>query len=396
MPVKTNSAWRLGALWFGLQLIWGAVLGVALQSRIDALAGGDALVRFAQIVPLGALVAALTQILVGIVSDRRRRQGSSRVEFYVIGVIVALPALWVLMTAGTLAMLVVAFVVLQLGANIATGPLQTTIAEYIPAQRYGAASAAMGALQSLGNAVGALVASQIPDVRIVAVVMMLSLLASAFVTIQDVRTSAPCKEVELDDVPIARDRSVLFLSRALLYLGLYSLLGYAYFFIRNALGLTAESSVRDSGIMLLAFTVGGALGAVLAGRPSDRLDRRVPALVGGGLASISLAAMAFWITSVQGAWLCASVAGIGWGGLLVADWAIATRLLPPTVRATAMGIWNLAVVVPQMLAPVLAAGLIAGLAIETNAAPRWALGLAAIWICAGTVILGVLNRKATG
>ncbi len=396
MRVKTNSAWRLGALWFGLQLVWGAVLGVALQSRIDALAGGDALVRFAQIVPLGALVAAITQILVGILSDRRRKQGSSRVEFYVVGIIVAVPALWVLMTAGTLAMLVVAFLALQIGANIATGPLQTTIAEYIPAQRYGAASAAMGALQSLGNAVGALVASQIPDARLVALIMMLSLLVSAFITIQDVRTSAPCESALLDDVLIVRDRSVLFLSRALVYLGLYSLLGYAYFFIRDALGLTAESSVRSSGVMLLAFTIGGALGAVLAGRPSDRLDRRVPALVGGGLASGSLALMAFWVSSVPGAWLCAGIAGLGWGALLVADWAIATRLLPPTVRATAMGIWNLAVVVPQMLAPVLAAGLVAAFAVETSAAPRWALGLAAIWICAGTVILGVLNRKATG
>ena len=106
--------------------------------------------------------------------------------------------------------------------------------------------------------------------------------------------------------------------------------------------------------------------------------------------------MAFWVSSVPGAWLCAGIAGLGWGALLVADWAIATRLLPPTVRATAMGIWNLAVVVPQMLAPVLAAGLVAAFAVETSAAPRWALGLAAIWICAGTVILGVLNRKATG
>ncbi|MHB8462270.1 MAG: MFS transporter, partial [Vulcanimicrobiaceae bacterium] len=338
MLAKTPNAWRLGALWFGLQLIWGAVLGVALQSRIDLLVGADALVRFAQIVPLGAFVAAVTQLLVGLLSDRRRARGSSRNEFYIVGVIIALPALWMLMTASTLSMLVIAFVVLQLGANIATGPLQTMIAEYIPSQRYGAASAAMGALQSLGNAVGAIVASQISDVRIVAGCMMLALVASAFVTILHVRTLTPCEVATVDDSPIARDRGVLFLSRALLYLGLYSLLGYAYFFIRNALHLTAITSTRASGMMLLAFTIGGALGAVLAGRPADRLDRRVPALVGGALATVSLAGMALWVSSVQGAWACAGVAGIGWGGLLVADWAIATRLLPPTVRATAMGV----------------------------------------------------------
>ena len=56
-------------LWFGVQLIWGAVLGISLQARCTQLAGGSSLITFAIISASGAFAAAITQLVVGPLSD---------------------------------------------------------------------------------------------------------------------------------------------------------------------------------------------------------------------------------------------------------------------------------------------------------------------------------------
>jgi hypothetical protein len=81
-----------------------------------------------------------------------------------------------------------------------------------------------------------------------------------------------------------------------------------------------------------------------------------------------------------------ALAGIGWGVFLCADWAFACRLLPASAIATTMALWNLAVVVPQMVAPVGASLLLARLgALDNAAGPRDALLLAAAEMLLGTL-----------
>jgi hypothetical protein len=71
------------------------------------------------------------------------------------------------------------------------------------------------------------------------------------------------------------------------------------------------------------------------------------------------------------------LAGVGWGIFLCADWAFACRLLPPAALATTMALWNLAVVGPQMVAPLVATVLLTRLGtLHSSAGPRDALVLA--------------------
>jgi hypothetical protein len=79
----------------------------------------------------------------------------------------------------------------------------------------------------------------------------------------------------------------------------------------------------------------------------------------------------------SGAVVATLTAGIGWGVFLVADWAIACRVLPPAAMASAMGVWNLAIVLPQIVAPALTTLVLAHFALAGSAlAPRVAFGLA--------------------
>ena len=82
MRATTPNPLRLGLFWLGIQAVWGALLGISLQSRtIELVSGGGALVAYGRLATIGAVVAASVQIAVGPWSDARRARRSRRIEF---------------------------------------------------------------------------------------------------------------------------------------------------------------------------------------------------------------------------------------------------------------------------------------------------------------------------
>ena len=196
---------------------------------------------------------------------------------------------------------------------------------------------------------------------------------------------------------IKRAFADLFVSRALVYVGFYTLLGYLLFYVAGVLGTTslADAKLR-SGELILAFTAMGAIGAAVAARPSDRLDKRLVATAGGAIVIVALGGF-IAAHSFAGAAAATVVAGFGWGIFLAADWAIACRVLPPGALATTMGIWNLAVILPQIIAPALTTAVIARLTLAAAAqGPKVAFALAAGETLVGVVWLWRLPAGSLG
>jgi MFS family permease len=399
MPARTANAFRLALFWLGLQAIWGALLGISLQSRTIELSSGNALIAYGRLATAGALVAAITQVVVGFWSDARREHDSRRVEFYVFGAIGGAAALIFFYDARTLVGLTVAFIALQAALNVAIGPYQAIIPDFVERSRTGGASSWMAALQGAGNAVGALAASFILNARLLSSSLAALLLATCTVTVAHARRlplrSAP------DENPgsrrISRAFVDLFISRALIYVGFYTLLGYLLFYVRSVLDVANLADARrETGILIVAFTLLGAVGAGLAAGPSDRLDKRLVASAG---AAAFILALALFIGShgTLGVAAATLLAGIGWGVFLVADWAIACRVLPASAMAASMGIWNLAVVLPQIVAPALTTLVLAHLGPSPGAAgPRVAFSLALGETLLGIAWLWRLSRCAIG
>jgi MFS family permease len=397
MPARTPSFFRIALFWLGLQAVWGALLGISLQARVIALAPGNALVEYSHLAALGALVAAVVQIVVGPWSDARRGRGSHRIEFYAGGTVAGAAAVAWFYLAPTYAMLVLAYVALQLALNVAIGPYQAIIPDLIAPQRTGAASSWMAALQSVGNAVGAVFASLISDARWLAGSLDALLLGACAVTCAHVR-ALDLRAIEPGTrLRITRAFVDLFISRALIYVGFFTLVGYLLFYVRGVLGVTiAAQATRVSGLLILAFTLVGAAGAALAARPSDRLDKRLVATIGG---AVFIAGLTLFITTgtLAGAVAATVVAGLGWGVFLVADWALGCRVLPPGALATTMGIWNLALIVPQMVAPFLTATVLTHFPIGPAAGlPREAFALAVGETFLGICWLWRLSRCTNG
>jgi MFS family permease len=397
MLARTPSFFRLALFWLGIQAVWGAILGISLQARTIELSGPNYLVVFGRLATTGAFVAAITQIIVGIWSDARRAGRSRRIEFYVIGAVVGAGALAFFYNATTFSALTVAFVVLQAGLNVAIGPYQAIIPDFVEHTRTGAASSWMAALQGAGNAIGALAASFIGSARLLGASLGAVLLATCAVTAAQARRLSLNKAAaQRGPVPITRAFVDLFISRVFVYAGFYTLLFYLLFYVRGVLG-AANLAVakRETGILIITFTLVGTLGAWLAARPSDRLDKRLIANVGGAGFIVALAVF-IGSHNLTGAVVATLLAGLGWGVFLVADWAIACRVLPAGAMAAAMGVWNLAVVGPQIIAPLVTTLVLQGLGLAGAAAPRAAFGLALGETLIGIGWLWRLSRREVG
>ena len=294
--------------------------------------------------------------------------------------------------------LTIAYVAIQASLNVAIGPYQAIIPDFVERVRIGAASSWMAALQGAGNAIGALAASFITSARGLASALGALLLLTCAVTSWHARqlplrdTVAPSGKLK-----VTRPFVDLFVSRALIYVGFYTLLGYLLFYVQNVLGAaTLDVARRETGILIVTFTVVGAAGAALAARPSDRGDKRLVATAG---AAAFIVALAVFIESHALVWtgVATVVAGLGWGVFLVADWAIACRVLPTGAMAAAMGVWNLAIVLPQIVAPALTTTVLQRFSLATGPeAPRVAFGLALTETLVGIAWLWRLSRRDIG
>jgi hypothetical protein len=382
---KRADPFRLALFWFGIQAVWGALLGISLQARMIELAGSGALIAYGRLAAAGAAVAACVQVLAGMWSDRHRAAGSLRTEFYAAGALAAGAAIVSFYSATSVAALTISYLFVQGAMNLATGPYQAVIPDFVQSRLVGVASAWMAALQSAGNAAGALAAALVGNGRMLGALLGGVLIGTGAITSAHVRDLRPQARASGRPPVIARPFVDLFVSRALVYVGFYTLLGYLLFYVRGVAGAPSLAAARrESGMLILAFTVVGALGAALAARPSDRFDKRLVAGAGGILVC---AALGLFIAS-RG-WLPALVAtliaGVGWGVFLVADWALACRLLPIGRLATTMGVWNLAVVVPQIVAPSFTTAILVHFGLLGPASgPRSAFGLAL-----GETLLGI-------
>jgi MFS family permease len=380
---RAPQAWRLGAFWFGIQVVWTPVLGVVLQARVDALSPHGAVAGYAAIAAIGAALAAVIQIAAGMLSDRHRARVGHRLLFYRAGVLVAVPALIGLTTVPSLVWLWVAMLVLQLGMNVAGGPYQAIVGDYVSPDRVGRASSWMSIHQFSGSVVG-LVLAIVLHGALLGAALAACLAVSWWITDSYART-LPGSRTTAAPLRLDANAWIVIGSRALINVGFYTLFGFLFFFVRESLGVADARTT--TGILFLAFTIAGVGGAAAAGVPADRLDKRIVVTVACLAIAIAVGAFAAAPTFPV-ALTCAIGAGAAWGAFFTADWAIAYAVLPSAALASAMGVWNLAAALAQVAAPAITGPLVGYVdARRAGLGPRIALVCVIVEFALGTALL---------
>jgi len=377
---------RFGALCFGLQFVWGAVLAVSLQARSVTLSPQNGLRAYALIAALGALVGMLTQLFSGPLADRYLVRFGNRRLFYAIGVGIAGPALLWFYLAPSYGQLLLAFFSLEFGMNIVSGPYAAIVPDYVPQRQTGAASSWMGILQSVGNAGGLLVAGFVGNLFLVAGVLVVVLGISWCVSVH--ATQRPKLQVALrQPFFVGQAFRTLLVSRFAINVGFYTLLGFLFFFVSESLGTAVRDIRLHTALLFLAFTLANVLGAGLAARPTDMFDKRAVVLVANGVVAIGLVLLLF-SPSLMVAVVAATIAGVGWGAYFVADWSLACVILPRGAMASAMSVWNIAATLPQILAPLLTLPLVERCnLLLPGSGPRMAIGLVVLEFTFGALWL---------
>ncbi|MDB5042920.1 MAG: major facilitator superfamily 1 [Candidatus Eremiobacteraeota bacterium] len=386
------QAWRLGAFWFGIQVVWTSVLGVVLQDRVSTLSATGAVARYALIAAVGAAVAAVIQVAAGVLSDRQRVRTGHRLAFYRTGVIVAVPAVIGVTIAPSLAWLWVAMLALQVGMNVAGGPYQAIVGDYVEPERVGRASSWMSVYQFSGSVVG-LALTIVLHGALLGFALATCLLVSWWATDAYARTLPGSRETVR---PLRLDTNawIVIASRALINIGFYTLFGFLFFFVRESLGVADARTT--TGILFLAFTIAGVGGAAAAGVPADRLDKRIVVTIACLAIGIAVGAFAAAPTFAV-ALVCAIAAGAAWGAFFTADWAIAYAVLPSAALASAMGVWNLAAAVAQVAAPAITQPVVSFYdARSAGLGPRVALMCVIVEFALGTALLWRVRLAPTG
>ena len=189
------------------------------------------------------------------------------------GVVLGAAAVVAFYVVPNVAALLAAFIALQLALNIVIGPYQAIVPDTMPPSRYGVASGWLAALAGAGNAVGAVLAAAFGAVPLLGVVLAIGLLLAATTTLVHLRGVALRPLPPAVPVAVTRTLVNLFISRAFVFLGFYTMLDYLYFFVASVLPPHfALDATRASGFCILIFTIVSVLGAAL-GCASGRSSR---------------------------------------------------------------------------------------------------------------------------
>jgi MFS family permease len=150
------------------------------------------------------------------------------------------------------------------------------------------------------------------------------------------------------------------LSRVLVNLGNAFSTSLLFYFLLFGLGdADAETDLLLVTVVYTVFVVGS---SILLGRLSDRIGRRRVFVVAAS-ASQALAALllAIWPSLPMG-FVSAALIGLGYGCFMSVDQALVTQVLPdPASHGKDLGIMNIAQAVPQAVAPLIGACLVAWL-----------------------------------
>ncbi|HEY1389310.1 MAG TPA: MFS transporter [Ktedonobacterales bacterium] len=159
------------------------------------------------------------------------------------------------------------------------------------------------------------------------------------------------------------DFSWVVLTRMLVMMGIYIvqyfMFNYMFYVVR------APEPVSATTIFFVLVTLTALLSTLVAGGASDRFGRKRMVYVSGAFMAVVGAAFVFAPYLVPGnllllAYGAATVFGLGYGAYVSVDWALVADVLPDeNTYARDMGVWNIGLTLPQVIATVLGAWFIA-------------------------------------
>jgi MFS family permease len=329
----------------------------------------------AVITSIGVVLTMLVQPVVGVLADRTRSRWGRRAPWILFGSLIGSMLLVLMRFAPSLAILAVVYMVAQAAINSAVGPLATTVADRMPENRRGTASA----LGGFGNFFGGLLGGLAAGTLFATLGLDIYFIVAAFVAFAGVmfvlfardRSSRSLlvpkmnwKEFFVGFTIALRSRNFrwVWVARILLSFGytvstalsLYMLQSY----VRPALSQTEATQLAP--LLTLVGVPVTIVALFIAGKLSDKLGkRRIFVIVASVLMALSML-IPLALPTIAGLFIQAVVGGIAFGIYLPVDQALFIDVLPDVKAAGRdLGVAGLGSNLGQALGPILAGAVVA-------------------------------------
>jgi len=368
----------LSVFWFSTNMMWAAILIITMPSQIKAAVGDSAKgSALGLALAAGALISMVAAPIFGALSDRIRLPGGRRKPWIVIGstgTVLGLVGLAYLIKPGVPASVIpwtLAFLVVELFNNIATGPYSALIPDLVPPEQRGAASGWLGLMIMLGTFAGGIMGFLIGPLGIAGVyfIIIIVILLGTVVTVFGVKEYDMPRDVKpitlfgflrgLYDPFKSSDFTWVFLTRMLVTMGIFTVQEFIQYYMGDVIGapyvlagfgVVAETAETAVSFFLPMLLVGAIISTLTAGVLSDKYGRKLMVYISGGLMGFVCMVFIFFHNFTL-AVLIGIVFGLGYGAYESVDWALASDVLPSMDDyAKDMGVWHVAMVLPQVIA----------------------------------------------
>ncbi len=350
---------------FGLSALWASLHSLILPLRLlDFVAEQEKTLWLGLLTLAGLLVAMLAQPVAGAISDRSRLGWGRRRPYILLGTILSILILPGIGLAGSFAVILLTYCLLQVSGNVAQAPYQALIPDFVPEGKRGVASGVKSLLEILGGVVLVRLIGYFMDryfsgqgefelwlaLGVLATLLFGVALFTVFTIKEKPRTdgagvsllTAISKSFKIDVK--ANSAFVFFLvSRFLILTALITLQRYALYFMMDVVGVANPARVTAD--LLIAVGVGMLVSVYPAGRLSDRIGRRPIVVSSGLLGAFGIVVLYFskdFSDSYTLVLFAGAILGISGGAFMSTNWALATDLVAPAQAARYLGLTNLA------------------------------------------------------
>ena len=374
LPIKTKLSnlqhLTISSFWFATNFHWGAILLLLLPGDIETLLPNQKAQALGLIVSLGALPALLVPLISGALSDRCTRPEGRRKPYIATGVLVNVFGLLGMALGVSVFKSVpfycLAYVLVQVGNNIATGAYMGVIPDIVPENERGKASGFMALMTQLGTLVGAvavgMLLGKLPSLMKYGAIMGVMLIVGAwtYFGIQEKQHTnkdafdfrAYLKSLWIDPKKYP-DFAWVWITRFLVMLGVYAIQPFIKYYLVDVVGVERDKvdSVAPQllGIILIVSSFTGYYG----GKLSDKIGRKKVVFLANGLITV-VAPLFILCHDVKLALVVGALFGFGYGAYISVDYALGTDVLPEgTNQGKDMAVWHVAMTLPQtLMAPI--------------------------------------------
>lgn len=360
---------RLGPLLFLAHAGWmlpfsaASALIPALMAEIDP---DRKVALFATLSATGAIASMVATIVFGALSDRTRSRFGRRNPWIAAGGVLLGLAATTMSFTGDFAVLVVLWVVFQIGLAVVLAPLFAVLPERVSPHNLGKASTLIGFGQLLAQSAGAVIGGAhitMPRDGLRWLPWLIAVTMIVFVTLAPEKDNREAAREPLSFGAMLRsfvppkDRDFLLAlgGRFLLLLSFMMVLLYQLFVLTDYIGMDVAAAGAVIGTGGLVMAVSSGIATLISGPLSDRIQRRKPVVIAASLVFAAAELPLVFAADLTAFYLFLALGGFAYGMYIAVDQALLAEVLPDAEnQGKDMGILNIANTGPQILAPIVA------------------------------------------